>query len=405
MRIRHPFHVSALALFLVAAMALAPGCKKKKAGEPTAEPGKAAPASREAPAADEGLYKGEVKIGHVVGVCMSCMFFAHIQKYFPEEGITSKPVWTPHPSDAITMLDNGKLQFVHGPFTAAVQGAAKGAKIKIIAGSGNHGLWVLAQPHLKIKSIEDLKAYKGKGLKVGSQRMNTLELTFYGLISDAGMTYKDFDMKFAFDHFSMMAAFENKEVDVITHVEPYATMLEKKGAVRIGDSTQTWGEGSPDCVVSVKEEFLAKHPQTVKRYLRAILRADRFIKSDMEKAAEIVYSGGFYKVDKESYKAALPRQLPGVDLRKGVKGMNKAIGHLVELGYMKAAPKDLLDLSLLEEVIKEQEATGEEKKPEPADEEKKAEPADEEKKPEPADEEKKDEPADEPKKDEPAAKK
>ena len=374
-----------LVLMMLLALALSPGCKKKTAPPPPAQEEKAAQPAGEEPKMGETLYEGEIKIGHVVGVCMSCMFFAHVQKYFPEEGIKSKPVWTPHPSDAITMLDNDKLQVVHGPFTAAVQGAAKGAKIKIIAGSGNHGLWVLAQPDLKIKTIEDLKKYKGKGLKVGTQRMNTLELTWYGLISDAGMTYKDFDMKFAFDHFSMMAAFENKEVDVITHVEPYATMLEKKGAVRIGDSTQTWGEGSPDCVVSVREEFLKNYPQTVKRYLRAILRADHFIKGNMKEAAEIVYSGGFYKVDKESYTAALPRQLPGVDLRNGVKGMNKAIGHLVELGYMKEAPKDLVDLTLLEEVIKEEEeAAAADKQPDPPADETKSDPPVDETKPEPS---------------------
>ena len=339
-------------VLLFTLVVMAPACKK---GTP-ARPPQVKETPVKAPPKPQGLYEGQVKIGHVVGVCMSCMFFAHLQKYFPSEGINSKPVWTPHPSDAITMLDTGELQFVHGPFTAAVQGAGKGAKIKIIAGSGNHGLWVLAQPKLKIKTIAELKKYRGKGLKVGTQRMNTLELTWYGLISDQGWTYKDFEMKFFFDHFSMMAAFENKQVDVITHVEPYATMLEKKGAVRIGDSTQTWGQGSPDCVVSVKEEFLKKYPETVKRYIRAILKADGFIKKDMKKAAEIVYAGGFYKVDKESYIAALPRQLPGVDLRKGVSGMKKAVGHLVKMGYMKKAPENLVDLSILEEVIKEQEA-------------------------------------------------
>ena len=163
-----------LVLLMLPALALSPGCEKKAAPPPPAQEEKAAQPTgeepNEAPKKDEALYQGEIKIGHVVGVCMSCMFFAHIQKYFPEEGIQSKPVWTPHPSDAITMLDNDKLQVVHGPFTAAVQGAAKGAKIKIIAGSGNHGLWVLAQPHLKIKSIEDLNKYKGKGLKVGQKK-------------------------------------------------------------------------------------------------------------------------------------------------------------------------------------------------------------------------------------------
>jgi len=386
----------------MAALVLVPACKKKKKGgarTATTEPGKTAP-SKETPAADEGLFKGEVKIGHMASICASCMYYAHLQKYFPDEKIKSKPTLTPNPDEAISMLDKEKLHFVHGPFTTAVRGAAKGAKIQIIAGSGMHGLALLARPKLGIKSMTDLKAQAGKGLKVGTLRKTPLELTWYGLISDAGMTYKDFDMKFDFDLLSLMAALEKKEVDVIAHVEPYATLLEKKGAVRIGDSTQTWGEGSPDCVVSVKEEFLANHPQTVKRYIRALLRADRAIKSDLNKAAEVVHAGGFFKVDRATYTAALPRQQPGVDLRKGVKGMNKAIGHMVDLGYLKAAPKKLVDISLLEEVIKEAKAAADEKKKK-----KKDKPAPKTKKPKPAPEPKKPEPAPEPKKPKPAPKK
>jgi len=283
---------------------------------------------------------------------MSPLFVAHDQGFFAKAGIESELVWTPNPGDAQTMLSAGELQVVHGPFTNAYRAADQGADVKIIAGSGKHGLCTIAQPETHIHSVEDLVSQKDTGLKVGTQRLNTLELAWYGLISDAGLGYDDFDMKFFFDHFTMSAAFENKELDLITHVEPYATMLsDKHHGVRVADSVEIWGEGSPDCVVSVRGDFLNKYPLTLKRYIRAILKADAFIKEDMARAVGILDAGSYYKVDKETLTAALPRQPPGVDLRAGVSGMNKAIEDMVELGYMKAVPQDIIDLSLLEEVI------------------------------------------------------
>ena len=91
-------------VLLFTLVVMAPACKK---GTP-ARPPQVKETPVKAPPKPQGLYEGQVKIGHVVGVCMSCMFFAHLQKYFPSEGINSKPVWTPHPSDAITMLDTGE---------------------------------------------------------------------------------------------------------------------------------------------------------------------------------------------------------------------------------------------------------------------------------------------------------
>jgi NitT/TauT family transport system substrate-binding protein len=334
------------AVLLLAAIIGLVGCDKKPEATATStEPGAAQPFLAE--------FQGEIKVGHLVGICMSPLFVADAKSYFKDEGLDVKLEWMKSPSDATTALSGGAAQFIHNPFTNTYQADANGANLKIIAGSGNGGLVCIAQPGLGLTKLDDLKSKAGKGLKVGSQRVNTLEMSFYRMLTSEGLSYKDFDMRYFPDHFSMLAAFQNKEVDVVTHVEPYATMLiDQYGGIPIGNSFEVWGEGSPDCVISVDGAFLAKYPGTVEKYLRAVLRADAWIKANREDAVNLLDEKKYYKVDKATIASALPRQMPGVDLRQGVKGMDIAINDMVLLGYIKKKPENVVDLTILEKIVK-----------------------------------------------------
>ncbi|OYW76051.1 MAG: hypothetical protein B7Z37_10590 [Verrucomicrobia bacterium 12-59-8] len=310
----------------------------------------AAPAGNATAAAGE--FQGQLKVGHLVGVCMSPLFLADAKGYFKDEGLDVKLEWIKSPSDQTTALSGGAVQFIHNPFTNTFQADANGSNLKIIAGSGEGGLVCIVQPSVGITSLAELK--NKKGLKVGSQRVNTLEMAFYRMLEANGLSYSDFQMVYFPDHFSMLAAFQNKDVDLVTHVEPYATMLiQKNGGIPIGTSldADVWGKGSPDCVISVNGDFLTKYPVTVEKYLRAVLKADAFIKAHKEEAITLLDEKKYYKVDKATLTDALPRQMPGVDLRAGVKAMDMAISDMVKLGYIKSKPENVVDLTILEKVI------------------------------------------------------
>ena len=58
--------------------------------------------------------------------------------------------------------------------------------------------------------------------------------------------------------------------------------------------------------------------------------------------------GKYYRVDKDTLRAALPRQMPQVDLtRGGDKGMEIAIADMTTLGYIKKVPDGVIDFRLL----------------------------------------------------------
>jgi NitT/TauT family transport system substrate-binding protein len=294
-----------------------------------------------------------IRVGHLVGICMSPLFYADAMGYFKDEGLRVELKHMPNPGDGLAALTSGATSIAHLPFTNAVVAAHNGAPVKVIAGSGAGGIFLIAQGGAGIKSIDDLKKAKGKGLKIGTMRLNTFELTTYRVLVNNGLKYDDFQMVWFNDVLSMAAAFESKAVDLVTHVEPFSTRLvDKLGGVAIASNQDVWGKDGPDCVTNARADFIAQYPDATKKYLRALLKADAAIKADMPKAVDILDKGKYYRVDRDTLKAALPRQTPQIDLtRGGDKGMEIAIADMVTLGYLKKAP-DAMDFRLLRETMK-----------------------------------------------------
>jgi NitT/TauT family transport system substrate-binding protein len=294
-----------------------------------------------------------INVGHLVGICMSPLFYAHAAGYFKDEGLNVQLKFMPNPGDAITALVSNAMDVIHNPFTNSFVAAAQAsAPIRIIAGSGAGGLFIIAQKESGIRSMADLVAAKGKGLKVGTIRFNTFEMTLYRHLVQNNVGYSDYNIVWFNDTLALAAAFEAKALDLATHVEPFATrMIDQLGGTPIASSLDAWGPHGPDCVTNTTARYLEAKPDVIKRYLKAILRADAAIKADLPKAVEVLDAAKFYRVNKETLAAALPRQMPQVDITKGGdKGMEIAVADMVQLGYLKSNPQ-IVDTTLLKQVL------------------------------------------------------
>lgn len=295
-----------------------------------------------------------INVGHLVGICMSPLFYAQATGLFAAEGLKVEMKFMPNPGDALTALTGGVMQVVHIPFTNIIVAANNGAPVRIIGGSGAGGLFLIAQGTSGIKSMGDLAKQKGKGLKIGAMRLNTFELMAYRALAGAGLKYDDFQMVWFSDVLSMAAAFEAKQLDLVTHVEPFATRLvDKLGGVPIASNLDTWGKDGPDCVTNARIDFLEKYPAAATKYMRALLKADAAIKADPVRAVDVLDASKYYRVDKDTLRAALPRQRPQVNLiGAGEAGMRTAIADMTTLGYIKSVPGNLIDFRFLNEALK-----------------------------------------------------
>ena len=301
----------------------------------------------------QGATPEVIRIGHLVGICMSPLFYGHATGMFKAEGLNVELKFVPNPGDGLAALVSGAINIAHLPFTNVVVAAHNGAPVRTIAGSGAGGIFLIAQPGSGIRTMADLQKAKGKGLKIGAMRLNTFEMMAYRALANNGLGYNDFNMVWFNDTLSMAAAFEAKAVDVVTHVEPFATnLVDKMGGVPIASNLETWGKDGPDCVTNARQDFIASYPDATRRYLKVLLKADRAIRADMPAAVEVLDKGKYYRVDKATLAASLPRQLPQVDLtRGGDKGMEVAINDMLTLGYLKKVP-EVLDLRLLRDTLK-----------------------------------------------------
>jgi NitT/TauT family transport system substrate-binding protein len=79
---------------------------------------------------------------------------------------------------------------------------------------------------------------------------------------------------------------------------------------RLGDGTDLYGTGFPDCVLMARKELIAKEPEVVKNVIRTFFEAQYEIESNFEEAAKATI-GKYYKTDMTSLLAAGKAQPPG----------------------------------------------------------------------------------------------
>src|SRR5260221_1249568 len=104
-----------------------------------------------------------VNVGHLVGICMSPLFYAKAREYFREEGLNVQMKFMPNPGDALTALNSGAMDIIHNPFTNSFIAAGQSAPVRIIAGSGAGGLVLVAQQGTGLKEKAGLRTRQGQG--------------------------------------------------------------------------------------------------------------------------------------------------------------------------------------------------------------------------------------------------
>ena len=291
--------------------------------------------------------------GHLVGGCMSPLFVADALGLFQQQGLNVKLHFFGNPGDNIASLVADATDVIHNPFSNTFVAEEKGVDLTIISGSGRAGLEVVARGGSDIKTLDDMVAQKGTGLKVGTLRVDTLELTLFHLLKSKGLSYDDFDMIFFNDLLAMGQSLINGDTDVCSVVQPYAALVvaEADGAY-LGNNETAWGIEAPDCVVTMKQQMVDQRPDIVERYVTSILQADDLMTNDFDNTVETLVEGRYYLVPDNVLNEGLRRQPPQVRLSaKALTALEKGVADMYDLGYLQTVTSEqLFDLSILEKV-------------------------------------------------------
>lgn len=296
---------------------------------------------------DGGTYT-VARCTHAIGLCNLPLFIAAEENLGKDFGVKFELVNIPNWGDHPAAISSGRVDFSVTPFTNVMTAYANGADIKVVAGSGINGLFLVGRP--EINAIADLK-----GKKVGTFQSDTLEMLLYTALQDNGLSYKDLEVSYFTSGAEMMDAFATGRVQAITHVEPYATQaVQKFGGKKLASGKDVWKGDHPDCVLTVSGKVLKENPALVKGVIRAMLRAQLRIETDREATVKEAH-GKYYKADLADVLMAAEAQPPGVDIRSNLPFMQARFQDLQKLNYVKGdkTADGLIDLSLLKEVVKE----------------------------------------------------
>lgn len=304
----------------------------------------------------EGWYDGKIKVGHLVALDMAPLFVAKEAGFFKEEGLDLETVFFSNPGDNNASLAGGSIQFSTNPFTLPYFAENSGVPMRIISTAGGIGIiQVIIHGKYNIETVEDLvkwiKANPDKKLKIGVLKGDTLEMIVYKMLKDNGLTYEDVEMVWFNDLLAMVQTFQTKQIDVLSHIKPYTTnLIVNEGAKVLTDNSKIWGYGTPNCTVSIMEEFGKKYPETVKAYLRAIKKGFELVVNNPERAAELLDGGNYYKVEKDVLLYAFKTQPKEVILKPDIEGMMIAISDLFNAGYIKKPEKNIVDTKFLDAI-------------------------------------------------------
>jgi len=213
--------------------------------------------------------------------------------FFSSEGLDLDIQLYEYGRAALQSILDGKAHIALSGSTPAMFAIVAGYPISIIAAITipKESKAIVARKDLGIKIPGDLK-----GKRIGATLGTTGHFFLEFFLSNHGIE-KDNVTVIDLSPDKMMDALTKGEVDAVAAWSPLSTQLKKQ----LGDNGVLFYEEStriePVCI-STLQEFTQKRPETIKKVLRALIKAESFIKEKPEKAKNLATD--FFKVDRDT---------------------------------------------------------------------------------------------------------
>jgi len=203
--------------------------------------------------------------------------------YFTEEGLDVQPLMQTYGKAALQAVIENKADFATVAETPVMFNILQGEKIFVIANieasSTNNA--IVARKDAGITKPGDLK-----GKRIGFTPGTTSDFFLDSLLTSNGLTRKDIQ-PVALKPEEMQDAIMAKKVDAVSTWNYPLTLIKKQ----LGDNgilfydkeiyTETFN-------IATRQDFVQKNPETVKRFLRALIKAENLVAQNPEEAHTIM---------------------------------------------------------------------------------------------------------------------
>lgn len=259
----------------------------------------------------------------------------------------------------VEALNSGALDASYiGPNPAINAFAQSGGEaIRIVSGATSGGAFLVVKPD--IKSARNLKGKKLASPQLGNTQDVALRtwLKKKGLKTDAagGGDVSILPQ----DNAQTLDLFKQGEIDGAWVPEPWATRLVREGGGKVlVDERTLWPKGRyVTTQLIVRTEFLKDHPDAVKRLLEGQVAANDLIKSDPQRAQQLVGQGIDRATGKPLAADVIAASFQNLEFTNDpiASSLRKSAKDAEAVGLLKPVSlKGIYDLKLLNQVLKQQ---------------------------------------------------
>jgi len=259
----------------------------------------------------------------------------------------------------VEALNSGALDASYiGPNPAINAFAQSGGEaIRIISGATSGGAFLVVKPD--IKSAKDLK-----GKKVASPQLgNTQDVALRTWLKKKGLktdTAGGGDVSILpQDNAQTLDLFKQGQIDGAWVPEPWATRLVQEGGGKVlVDERTLWPKGRyVTTQLIVRTEFLKDHPDAVKRLLEGQVAANELIKSDPQRAQQLVGQGIERATGKPLAADVIASSFANLEFTNDpiASSLRKSAKDAQAVGLLKPVNlKGIYDLKLLNQVLEQE---------------------------------------------------
>lgn len=205
-------------------------------------------------------------------------YVAMSKGFFRDEGMDVEIIQA-NPRLGVMALMNGDVSFT-GTFVSTVRGILSGYPLKIVLVAFKKGVYYLIA-HPSVKDVQDLK---GKKLGVSSIR-GADHLVAEELLRSKGLNPAQMQPVVLGDTFVRLQSVITGAVEVTTLSPPHDLMAQKAGVKVLAGPPEI---GMPASGMITSERLIKENPVFVRRGVRAILRANRFIDENRAETIKVL---------------------------------------------------------------------------------------------------------------------
>jgi NitT/TauT family transport system substrate-binding protein len=214
-----------------------------------------------------------LKVGYLPVTGHAKFFVAKEQGLFAKEGLDVELIEFQNSADGLSAIRAGKLDIGAFGTTAPLVHISKGADLRIIGGimGEDAALITTAENAPKVKRIADLK-----GKKVATVRLASGDAVLRGALNQAGIDWrKDLEIFELKNPPAVIEAVKSGQVDAGLVWGPHDLRAEEQG-LKVVIRSDELSPGHPCCRLTLEQKTLQQSPETWERFLKAILRAEKF---------------------------------------------------------------------------------------------------------------------------------